>query len=316
MIRFRKRVFRNGEQGAALIVVLWLLAALSLGAATFASTMRTEITVGRNEVAKANARALADAGIHRGIVALFDNDGEEPWPPDGSVQEFEFGGANIAVSLHSEIGKIDLNAASLELLGGLIQSIGLDRHDAEAVAEAIMDWRDEDGLKRPKGAETATYEAENLPYGAKNGRFESVDELQQVMGVSRQLFRRLAPLVTIYSGSTGIDQGVASRETLLALPGVDTTEVEALLEIRQQNRYTATPEPVPALSNVGEWLDAAEGRVYTVRSEARLPAGAVFVREAVVWLPDGGDRLFWILDWRSGWTSSANVVAGNIVDRE
>lgn len=306
MIRSRK--FHTGEQGAALVVVLWLLAALSLGAATFASAMRTEITVGRNEIANANARALADAGIHRGIVALFDNGGEQPWPEDGSVQEFEFGGASIALSLHGETGKIDLNAASEELLGGLLQSVGLDRRDAEAVTNAIMDWRDEDDLKRPKGAETATYRAENLPYGAKNGRFESVDELQQVMGISRQLFRRLAPLVTIYSGSKGIDQDVASRETLLALPGVDTAEVEALLEIRRQNRYTASPEPPPALSNVGEWLDAAEGRVYTVRSEARLPAGAVFVREAVVWLPNGGDRLFWILDWRSGWTSPANIV--------
>lgn len=304
----RNRTGHHGQQGAALVVVLWLLAALSLGAATFASAMRTEITVGRNEVANANARALADAGIHRGIVALFDNGGEEEWPADGSVREFEFGGANIVLSLHSETGKIDLNAASPELLGGLMQSVGLDRHDAEAVAEAIMDWRDEDELKRPRGAETATYEAERLPYGAKNGRFESVDELQQIMGISRQLFRRLAPLVTIYSGSAGIDQGVASRQTLLALPGVDTAEVEALLEIRQQNRYTASPEPELALSNVGEWLDAAEGRVYTVRSEARLPAGAVFVREAVVWLPDGGDRLFWILDWRSGWASPADMV--------
>lgn len=308
MIRFRKRVCRNGERGAALIVVLWLLAALSLSAATFASAMRTEITVGRNEIANANARALADAGIYRGIVALVDIDGEEVWPTDGDVQEFEFGGANIAVSLHSETGKIDLNAASLELIEGLMQSVGLEPRDAEAVAEAILDWRDEDGLKRPRGAETATYEAENLPYGAKNGRFESVDELQQVMGISRRLFRRLAPLVTIYSGSEGIDQGVASRETLLALPGVDRAEVEALLEIRRQNRYNASSEPELALSNVGEWLDAPEGRVYTVRSEARLPAGAVFVREAVVWLPDGGDRLFWILDWRSGWTSPANMV--------
>lgn len=308
MIRSRKQVFHHGEQGAALVVVLWLLAALSLGAATFASTMRTEITVGRNEVANANARALADAGIHRGIAALVDIGAEEEWLPDGSIQEFEFGGAKIAVSLHSETGRIDLNAASLELLEGLMQSVGLDSGDAEAVAEAIMDWRDEDGLKRPRGAETATYEAENLPYGAKNGRFDSIDELQQVIGISRQLFRRLAPLVTIYSGSPGIDQGVAARPTLLALPGVDRAEVEALLEIRQQNRYTASPEPELALSNVGEWLDATEGQVYTVRSEARLPAGAVFVREAVVWLPDGGDRLFWILDWRSGWALAANIV--------
>ena len=32
------------------------------------------------------------------------------------------------------------------------------------------------------GAEDADYEAEGLPYGAKDGPFQSVEELRQVLG--------------------------------------------------------------------------------------------------------------------------------------
>lgn len=300
MIGAGNRTGPNRESGLALVVVLWILVVLSMAATAFATAMRIETTIALNETTNARARALADAGVHRGILALFVFDQEQKWAVDGSIYELTFGGGEIAISIQRETGKIDLNVASEELIKGLLQSTELDGGDAEAIGDAILDWRDEDDLRQARGAETPDYVAGNLPYGAKNDRFDSIDELQQVLGMTYRIYQRLAPAITVYSGAEGIDPAVAPRAVLLALPDVDVSEVEALLEIRRQNRYSIRPEPLPSLSGVAQWLSAGDGTAFTVRGEARLPDGATFTREAVVWLPPDGDRAYWILDWRTG----------------
>jgi general secretion pathway protein K len=47
------------------------------------------------------------------------------------------------------------------------------------LVDAILDWRDEDDLHLVNGAEDPDYKAAGLPYGAKDGPFDSLEELQQ-----------------------------------------------------------------------------------------------------------------------------------------
>ncbi len=65
---------RSGKPGAskglALVTVLWVLVLLSLVAANFTYTARTEVNLTRNQIENAEAEALADAGIYRAILAL------------------------------------------------------------------------------------------------------------------------------------------------------------------------------------------------------------------------------------------------------
>jgi DNA uptake protein ComE-like DNA-binding protein len=58
----------------------------------------------------------------------------------------------------------------------------------EDITNAILDWIDSDEEIRPGGAETATYEALAIPYSARNGPLESIDELLQIQGVTPALF--------------------------------------------------------------------------------------------------------------------------------
>ncbi len=51
------------QRGLALVVVLWVLVLLSLIAASFTLTTRTEVNVTRNLIDNAKAEALADAGV-------------------------------------------------------------------------------------------------------------------------------------------------------------------------------------------------------------------------------------------------------------
>lgn len=57
----------------------------------------------------------------------------------------------------------------------------------EDVAEAILDWIDEDDEPRPFGAESDYYQALPTPYASKNGPLNSVEELLLVRGVSPSL---------------------------------------------------------------------------------------------------------------------------------
>ncbi len=302
--------FSNREAGVALVVVLWLLALMSFVATVYAVDSRNQAKAFFNETGNARARTVADAGIHLGIRELLREDSElgddPPWLRDGSPYTKEFADTTLTISLYDESGKIDLNAASEPVLRELGQSLDLDTGEWGKIVDAILDWRDEDDLKRLNGAEDAAYEQAGLPYGAKNGFFQSIDEIQQVLGVDHSNYRKLASAITIYTGRDAINTEFAPRKAMLSLPGVLEQEVDALLATREANRYDVPRQTLPALNNVSKWLHSDTGPVYTVRSTARTSRGDAFTREAVIWLPEAGKRRYWILDWRAARTDKVN----------
>lgn len=59
----------------------------------------------------------------------------------------------------------------------------------EEITNAILDWIDtDDTTDRTGGAESSTYEGLAVPYSARNGPMESIDELLKVQGVTPLLF--------------------------------------------------------------------------------------------------------------------------------
>ena len=190
----------------------------------------------------------------------------------------------MRVSIQYEGGKIDLNTASDPLLRGLFLSVGLDQATSEALVDAVADWRDENDLRRLKGAEEREYRAAGLPLGPKNGPFETVEELRQVIGVKPEVYRRLVPALTVYSGQPGIDLSTAPREALLAIPGVEPDEIESLLEGRRATASDAGIDASVAPAGSAPYVSRPRALVYSIRAEARSAGGSLFVREAVVQL--------------------------------
>ena len=220
----------------------------------------------------------------------------EGWRSDGTVYTWRFAGGEVRIAVEDEAGKIDLNRAPDELLRGVFLAVGLDERDSAALVDAIADFRDEDDLKRLSGAEDDDYRAAGLPWGAKDAPFEAVEELQQVMAVTREVYERVAPLVTVYSRRRTIDPATAPREVLLALPGSDAEAVDGHLAAR-----AAAPEGAgPAFVGAEGFTARSRGSAYTIRAEARTASGAVFVRVAVVRLGGTVDRPFQILAWGQG----------------
>ncbi len=300
-------------RGIALVIVLWGLVLLAVIAAAFTTETRTEVTLARNLVENAKAKALAAAGVHAAMLGLHRREVEKRWRADGTVYSMASGDGEVSIVIDDEAGKIDLNAAPDELIQGLLVAVGLADAEAQALTAAIADFRDADDETHLGGAEDAEYRAAGLAWGPKNKPFEAVEELHQVLGMTRQVYALAAPGLTVHSRSKGVDVTVAPAIVLLALPGVDAEAVEAFTEQRQARTGAGEPGAgqragaelggarMTTLPGLGrQYASRSRGRVFTVRAEARVRSGAVFVREAVISMTRNVEKPFSIHAWRRG----------------
>ncbi len=294
---FSRRGGSRRQRGVALILVLWLTVMLTVIAGSFAYGMRNEAMAARNTVSWAQARSLADGAIHRTVFELMrPKVSPDVWAADGAVRVWEEDGARIAVRAIDESGKIDLNSAPDALLKGLLMTAGgVDEPTAARLVDAIGDWKDADDLRRPNGAEADDYKAAGSPYLPANAPFETVPELQRVLGMTPALYAKLAENLTVQSQQAGINPTYASRATLLALPAATPEVVDAYLAQRRDALAARLPPPpFPLTGPVSGALN-----LWRIRAEVTMGDGVSFVREAVV-RPGYQQRLMTVLEWQEG----------------
>lgn len=290
------------SRGVALVVVLWVLVLLAVIAGNFAYIIRVELSAARNQVELAQARALVDAGIQRALYERLKPAADPTrWIDDGRPYEFQLEEGRVRVSIHSEAGKIDLNGAGPELMLALLQSVGVPDPAATALRDAILDWRDPDSTRRPAGAEAADYLQAGLDHLPANAPFVNIEELQQVMGMTPEIYARVAPMVTTAHGQPGIDPLVARPDVLRVFGGGN---VDSLLQYRAQATEAARqglpPPPLPvAIPYLNPGMAAAIPAL-TIRSEAELPSGVRWVRELTVRLRPSAAEPVEVLGARSG----------------
>lgn len=209
-------------RGAALLLVLWLVALLAAVVGTFALSARTEHLQGQVLARGLEAREAARAGIEYAIVRAGQADSRLRWAADGGEHAWQYGDAKVVVRMVDEQGKVDLNMADAGLIAALLRELGSDGRQAMQLAGAILDWRDADGLTQPAGgAEAPAYAEAGRGYGPADAPLESVAEIEQVLGMTPALYARLAPLVTVYSGLARPDPAFAPAPVLAAMGGGD-----------------------------------------------------------------------------------------------
>ncbi|KRG82998.1 general secretion pathway protein GspK [Stenotrophomonas daejeonensis] len=234
-------------------------------AGAFTLTARVESLQGRVLDDGARLHELTRAGLEYALARISDPDPGRAWRPDGRPYRLRFADADIEVRIVDESGKVDLNQADAGLLAALMRTQGVDDARARRLAAAIVDWRDPDPLQQPGGAEDADYAAAGLPYGAKDQPFESLAEVEQVLGMDRQTFARLQPYLTLHSGRAQPDPAFASEPVLTALG----LQPETWMAQRR--------------SGAGNGTLVGQGTgTYSVESRARQGQGRVATLRAVV----------------------------------
>ncbi len=260
------------QRAMALVIVLWFLALLTLMVGALAYSMRVETQTVSNAVVSARGRAVGEAAIFWAIAEMAKPEDERQVLEDGTPFEWEFGGAKVTITVLNEAGLVDINTASRELMAKLFTDLGgLEAEQVDALLDAITDFRDQDNVRSLNGAEDEDYEAQGLP-GAKDAPFESVEELQRVMGMTGTLYRAVAPYMTVYSHSSGVNPRYSPRGLLLVFADGDAAAVDSWMAERAEAPNSAMPA-------FGQGMFAPSRRnSYRITADSGFPDGTGRIR--------------------------------------
>ena len=101
-----------------------------------------------------------------------------------------------------------------------------DEAEATSIANALVDWMDEDDKESDRGAEDSYYQSLEMPYSCRNGPVQYIEELLLVKGVSPELFfgteekEGLVDYLTTYgnNGKVNINPAPAPTMSKIRLP--------------------------------------------------------------------------------------------------
>lgn len=254
----------HSPPGFILIAVLWVAMLLSVFALNYATTSRlsAERVRGGEQLAEQahvlrSALALAEHRVrtYQANRERLEEMAEAPdeemamaarehlFPPLYEPYELEVDGRRVQVHVVSETGKWNVNALSEPMLERILAACGVEFGAATtALVNGILDWIDEDDLRRMEGAETQQYMALEHPYPAKNGPLESIEELLLVQGVDADLFLGvgerpgLIDFLTVSGQGERLDINSASPRALALVPDIQPETIEGVLQLRQAGR--------------------------------------------------------------------------------
>jgi general secretion pathway protein K len=195
-MRFEAHDRSRHSEGFIIVAVLWMMSALATLAmiySVYLANSAIALSVNDDEIqTEALVSAALELASYRLIVAA-----KETRPTRGTFS-VRLGTANVAVDFVSETARIDLNAASKDMLSGLLAVLGARSGDAERYAERIIGWRTKPKLET-QANEESLYRAAGLNYSPRAAPFAHSSELWLVAGLPPALIERALPYVTVYS---------------------------------------------------------------------------------------------------------------------
>ncbi len=231
------------QRGMALVLVLWVISLLTIMAGSFALSMRREASITAGIKNNAQAMAVAESGIAIAELMLLNPNLNQRWRADGSIYEIITTDAKVRVRLLSETGKIDINKAEQVLLEALMNTIPSTTEQRSKLVGAILDWRDADDLVHSDGAEKNEYKAAGLNYQPRNKPFQTLEELQLVLGMNEAVFSQIEPLITIYSEQSKVSVQQATKEVLQILPDLEASLIDTYMTARLDSAINNLPAP-------------------------------------------------------------------------
>ncbi len=264
------RAERTGDRGVALLITLMILVMIvSLVWEVFRVGARAAQTgaYGRDSI---RAELVAEAGIAAAQIAIREDSEnneydtlDEVW--SRPVPPIDLGEGTIHIVVEDEERKINLNR--LVLPNGNApddQRLAVFRRFLEilemdpSLADAVVDWLDNDDTPRVGGAESSYYLSLPFPYKAKNDFFDTVDELRLVRGVTPEALEKLRPFITLHS-SGKINLNTAPKQILMALAAgqdaaeggeIGESEADEIIEYRKEKPF----QKIEEFGNVSPFL--------------------------------------------------------------
>jgi len=227
----------QGSRGVALVVVLWAVGLIAFALTGLSLMFQAQLE--QEVAALQNARAMLVA--ESGIQMFLQRDLTREETQEASVQlsqRLQAGWrvpVEFRVDVRQEEGSLNLNywladpqkeKTGRVILQNLFAGWGVNLETSVQVIDALLDWMDPDDFTRPQGAEAEDYREQKMGR-PRNGRIESLDELENVMGwkkLEKELLSAANP-VSWRSKFTPYGSG------MLSLKMADPDLIEAVLEM-------------------------------------------------------------------------------------
>ena len=218
----------NRQRGFALLIVLWTMGFLALLGTQIVAAGRSDTQLADNLKQAAVLAAAADGAVAN-VMFQMQAAKDPRLRADGVAHEVRIGGTAVLLRIENESDRVNLNTASAVLLRSLIIEVGGAAAVADHLAAAILDWHTSGANSRAGGAKAPDYQAAGRPYRPPGTPFRSVDELTSVLGMTADLYARLAPHLTVLSDG---DPDMSTRDPIVARALVDAAGVadDATLE--------------------------------------------------------------------------------------
>lgn len=275
---------------------------LSLLAFSVLSSNKTELRLAENALEQAKARAMADAGINLAVHRLLTQREDRGWQDGALTARMTLDDGDVRYSIRDEDSKIDINAASNELLMGLFLASGTSRKEAQRLVGRISDFR---GPKDPAGDATATdgsIRSMDRPPSNEYRPFVDISELSTIIGMNDRVFERVRPHVTVFADVNGFDPNYASETTLRALPGM-TPALAAKMTAKHDTNHLAHALAEGEVDIPEHYVIPSRRTIFSIRSVGETAKSGRFFRDVTVALDGGARRLpFSIFLWSKGRT--------------
>lgn len=205
-------------RGVALIAVLWIAAALTIIVTGLSRAVRDEVLLVSSARQSVVAKALGDAAIQMVLQGMASQ--STPVSRLTNVNTV-YRGVPIRVEIMPLNGLIDINRAAAPLLSRLYEIAGeLAPEAAQALAQATIERREHKGAR------------------GQPERFEAIEDLLRVPGVSYDLYARLSGLITadVRGGGGRVNPMAAPEAVLVVLANGDENLARQIARARDLGR--------------------------------------------------------------------------------
>lgn len=282
----------QAKRGAALIAVLWLIAILGLATLTALRVIKFDMDLASAKIHGSRARQIAEMGI-----AVGSNPAVKRTDPILRQMNAD-SGEGFEVRVISEGGRFNINYILIQddkaLLREIFSKWGMELEDAQAVADALGDWVDEDDNVALNGAEKEEYEKAGRVNQPFNRPFYDISEMRFVRGM--EMVEALKPdwreWFTIWSEGP-LDVNEATAELIAAAAEIPVEQADIIPEtVRGTDGQRDTLDNAPmskeaALDQLG--IDT-EGRPDIASRFTANDAGAGTLRIESIGRAEGATR--------------------------
>jgi len=175
------------RKGLVIVAVLWVVMILNVIVATAGRNGRLDMKVRQVRTEEYRCKWACRAGTERAIGVLNEDLRESDCLGDlWSDNDEDFNNVSLERCLFSvrvidESGKLNINTVTR---GQLLALPYMEPY----IADAIIDWRDDNDAISGEGVEGGYYQSLAFGYEIRNGSFKTIRELLLVKGVTEELF--------------------------------------------------------------------------------------------------------------------------------